>query len=692
MATIKEFTILQSSDDAACRSDDGTQYSDTDVSLWLGKNFLGSGNEPMITGLRFQAVNIPSGSTITAAYVKLYSTFEAASGTVNIKIYAEAADNSVTFSSGSKPNARTKTSAFADWSAINFDLYQYHNSPDLTQVVQEVVNRAGWNEANALTILLDDNNSTDFINHRFLSFDSFPGLTAVLHIEYDDPLTTAAARRVRHPVQSVRVSWKKQIQNSFTLFTIGVSSIGGGDYIPFSGSIISDWNKFIYFDESENVTQLSHEHTLNLPLGGAVRQLADVTLRNESGRYLPDYMGGNSELFTALLPSRPIIINTGFEFNGVDVMEPQFVGVLRETPEVNIRNREVELHAADFINFLSNKQVDAAAMFTGVYADTAIANILSTLGFATAQYELDQGLNQISFAMLPAGTKYIDFIDEIVKAENGHFYQDEQGILQFANRQRWTQSPHNSVQEIISTVDVLDAIVPDDDHIINIVNVTSSPRKKQATAQIYSLVSPIQLDPEQTEVFISFDNPVLAASAPSYTVNSSSDGSGSNLTASVSILHTDLFAQAVKYRFHNSSGQVGYITALTIDGREATVTEQIFHREVDGSSLTAYDERLLEINNDYIQDRSWAQSYALLMLNRFSEPDSLQEITIRAKPNRHIGDLISWQGIAWRIFGIRNKMSVSDGYLQDLLLFKDTQARYFTIGVSQIGGGDQIAA
>lgn len=504
-------------------------------------------------------------------------------------------------------------------------------------------------------------------------------------------IETNASRKV---VQSTQVAWKKSFDNTYVLFTIGVSSIGGGDYIASDGSINSDWNKYNYIDESQYVTELNWEQEFNMPLGGLVKVIGDLQFDNTSGRFLPDFMGGDSELFTVVAqPRKPLIINAGYFYEGVDQLNPQFVGLTTKAPVVDQRSKTASMHFSDFMDFIQNKYVDETAMYTGVRSDVLIETILTDLGFATSQFNLDTGINIIPFAYLPAGSKLGDVLNSIVQAENGHIYQDVSGVIRFENRQHWNTEPYTYVQRVITTAMVIDSSSPTDDHIINVVEVNSTPYTKQASAQIYD--SPIALEINNsgiTEVFINFANPVLEASDPVFTANSQSDGTGTNLTSSITLESSYVFAQSAKYRFSNSSGTTAYITSLTVTGREASpTTTPIYYRTQDDSSVTAYEERPITIDNNYIQSLDWAKSFSSLILNDYSDPENLQTLTIRAISGLKISDLISWQGRNWRIYGIRTTMNPAVGYVQELSLLKRDIASYFRIGVSLIGSNDSIA-
>lgn len=503
---------------------------------------------------------------------------------------------------------------------------------------------------------------------------------------------TAEAKDVtRQIAQSVQVAWKKDFIPSIRIFTIGVSSIGGSDIIGGPIGVQSAWNRYLFEDESTNVLGLDYERGLQMPQGGLSKALADVELDNTSGRYLPDFMGGVSSIFTAVYkPMRPMVINTGFVSQGVDETLPQFVGVTK-VPEINVRNREVSIQATDFLEFLANRFVDDTSIHTGVRSDELIEPLLVSQGLSTSQYSLDYGVNIIPFAMIEKGSRLGDVLNEIAQSEYGHIYQDEEGVVRFENRQHWDASPHNTVQQIIHTADVLEAEFSGDDHIVNVVEINADLRSKQPNQTIFSLGTTLLMPPGNSTLFVDFDDPILQADTPVYVANSKEDGTGTNKTSLVSIVSADVFAQAAKYVLNNSGSTNIYLTSFTITGRPSKVYSELYYRASDDSSVTAYEERRLEINNKYIQNQDWARSLAQLILNDFASPENLQTIVIRARPQLQLGDLISWQGRSWRIFGIKTQLRPSVGFVQELQLLQRTITPYFRIGISTIGGSDLIA-
>lgn len=504
---------------------------------------------------------------------------------------------------------------------------------------------------------------------------------------------TAEARdEVRNIAADLLVSWKAESTLGSRTFTIGVSTIGGNDIIGINPGAVGSPGIYRYFDESEYLMSLAWERGLNIPTGGLSKAYAEAELDNTSGRFTPRYMGGTSELFTSILPRRPFIINAGFDIPP-EITIPQFAGVFDKTPEVSVRDKMVRVRGADYVDFFQNRFLDQEVMFTGLRTDEVYEDLLQSMGLSTSQYVLDTGINLIPFGLFDKGTRYSNIFHQLAEAENGQFYQDESGIFRFENRQHWDASPYNSVQSIVLTSQVLEAEAPSDDHLINVVEVKSEVLAKQPNQLVFQLAVPIALNASgNTELFVEFDNPILQLqTVTGFEANTLQDQTGTDITDNITIKSVDVFAKAAKIIFYNTTSTPGFLTQLYLYGRPVKKTSDLYVRSADDSSVTAYQERPFVIDNPYIQNESWANSYAQMILNDFSEIENLQKITIRALPQLQLGDLVSWQGRYWRIFDIKTKLDPSVGFVQELTMLQRTITTYFRIGISTIGGTDKIA-
>lgn len=110
---------------------------------------------------RFASLAIPAGATITSAVLTIGS-FTLANG-VLCSVHAASAANAAAPTTASGLLGTTLTTASASWS--NASTSAPMNSPDLSAVIQEVIDLPGWTSGNALMFVT--NNFTTTISSQF---------------------------------------------------------------------------------------------------------------------------------------------------------------------------------------------------------------------------------------------------------------------------------------------------------------------------------------------------------------------------------------------------------------------------------------------------------------------------------------------------------------------------------------------
>ena len=133
-------------------SSDDAQQSGTTMSL-TGST-LPISSSSLLWGARFQNVNVPNGATIQSAAITFRSS-SAQSGSNGVRtLYGQAADNPTTFTTtASNLSGRTRTTASVIWNIASIYANTNFQSYLITNIVQEIVNRAGWAANNAMVIL-----------------------------------------------------------------------------------------------------------------------------------------------------------------------------------------------------------------------------------------------------------------------------------------------------------------------------------------------------------------------------------------------------------------------------------------------------------------------------------------------------------------------------------------------------------
>ncbi|MBN2016048.1 LamG domain-containing protein, partial [Candidatus Dojkabacteria bacterium] len=144
----------------ASGEDDAEEQNPPGGSMYLTSTDLelvSDGSIDQEVGMRFQNITVPPGSTITNAYVE-FTADETDSGTTNLTFYGEDSDDASTFSgsSGDITN-RTKTSASVAWNNVPawLSVGATHQTPNLSSVIQEIIDRTGWASGNSLVIIVD---------------------------------------------------------------------------------------------------------------------------------------------------------------------------------------------------------------------------------------------------------------------------------------------------------------------------------------------------------------------------------------------------------------------------------------------------------------------------------------------------------------------------------------------------------
>ncbi len=136
------YNIKNSLDDGYTRGDMWLDYRMDEYNLWVGSG--GSDDPPYImSGMRFIDVNIPKGANIRSSFLNLWSVDDTSSNIYGT-IAADDSDNAVDFMAYHM-GYRDITTAQVNWDLIGpWEELNWHSSPDIASVVQEVINREGW--------------------------------------------------------------------------------------------------------------------------------------------------------------------------------------------------------------------------------------------------------------------------------------------------------------------------------------------------------------------------------------------------------------------------------------------------------------------------------------------------------------------------------------------------------------------
>jgi type IV pilus assembly protein PilY1 len=151
---------------------------------------------PVLVGLRYQGLNIPRGATITSAYIRFTSNAYNTGATV-FTLSGELAGNASAYSnSANNLSSRTKTASSVLWDSLNDWVVSNEtiSSPDITSVVQEIVDQSTWCGGNALSLLIDGIGTSTSSARQSKAFEEGSGLSPQLVITYDDSTATGCVK------------------------------------------------------------------------------------------------------------------------------------------------------------------------------------------------------------------------------------------------------------------------------------------------------------------------------------------------------------------------------------------------------------------------------------------------------------------------------------------------------------------
>ncbi len=153
-------SITTGADDVEERQGDGFIYTNSSDLELVYDTYNNQYHQTV--GLRFQNVNVPSGVTITNAYIQ-FECDETSSGTIELFIDAHNADNSAAWSGNYDVSSRPRTANTVSWLPPNWSVVQERGANQMTEnlnsIVQQVIDRVGWSPGNAMSFIITNDKS-----------------------------------------------------------------------------------------------------------------------------------------------------------------------------------------------------------------------------------------------------------------------------------------------------------------------------------------------------------------------------------------------------------------------------------------------------------------------------------------------------------------------------------------------------
>jgi len=235
-ASSLDVRVASGSDDAEEKVDGRMYITSTDL------EFVFDGGDQVV-GMRFTGIAIPQGATISRAYIQ-FKVEDISTDTTSLTIHGEDVDNATTFGSSTwNISSRSRTNAAVSWSPVAWNTIGEagidQQTPDLSSIIQEIINRSNWTQNNSLVIIVSGTG-----RRVAESYEGDQAGAPLLHIEYtignppqvsisspangtsfnlgEEINFTATASDIEDGDLTANISWESNLDGS-----IGM----GGDYL-----------------------------------------------------------------------------------------------------------------------------------------------------------------------------------------------------------------------------------------------------------------------------------------------------------------------------------------------------------------------------------------------------------------------------------------------------------------------------
>lgn len=499
---------------------------------------------------------------------------------------------------------------------------------------------------------------------------------------------------------SLLISFDKEFDDSRTFFTLDASTLDGTDVLaPVGDNPIQFWDFYSYVPYTNRVISLGWEREIDFPFS-VQSSVADVVLNNFDN-YFSSHT--NSPINQWLIPGRPLKLFSGYDN---EPLLQQFVGLTQDKPELDQSARTAKFEALDYLSEIFKLQLSESVAMSNVRTDEALAALFEQFGIESYQYVLARGRNVIPFLFLEEGKSAADAFREIMQAEGGQLWIDEQGMIRFDQRLVTADGPvmtfnDSNISSISTTGDT---------EIINRVSITSNIRTVQDAQPIHAgsgeissptLSEPVVFPASSTgQYIIKLNDPLGGYSEPTLGFSSGDSWftaqtkAGSDVVTNISVTDSILSVNTLTLTFTNTNSFDVYMNAIEVYGQPARIVDTINYEAYDQDSVDQYGEHLLKIENDLFGSESNCESFAYTTIDAYSQFDSIIEMSVKGNPALQLGDII-WVDTTkiagqFQIIKISNSIS-PDGVTQVLKAKRYNPRHWFILDTSLLDDGDVLA-
>lgn len=488
----------------------------------------------------------------------------------------------------------------------------------------------------------------------------------------------------------LRMSFEKEFDSDLKFFTLDESILNGLDLIsPSDDNLLNEWDYYNYLPYSDRVITQEWSREIDFPFS-VQAGMADFTLNNFDGYFTPN---GGSPIQNYILPKRPIRLFAGFK--SVALLQ-QFVGITQKMPTIDERSKTASFHALDFLSEMFSMPLTQTVAMSNVRTDEVLAKLFDQFGLLPTSYTLAKARNTIPFLFFEKGTNAGQAIRDLMQAEMGNLWIDEQGQIRFEQRLQTIEAPVMNFND----TNVIDITTTGDSEIINTVRIKTPIREVQEFQPIFtksasSGSSDLWVVPANgyLEKTGDLQDPVLSAIAPTLGFSSSVSwftaltSTGTKVTSGVAVSSNELRTNSYVMNFFNANPFPVEIDELELWGEPAKQVDELDYEALDEDSREVYGEEVLTIDSAFFQTLSNARSFALSILDAYSNYAGVIQMEVKGDPALQLGDVIRVDARSYhdeyKVIKITNTM-MSNSYRQVIKARHYTPREWFQLNLSTL--------
>jgi hypothetical protein len=489
------------------------------------------------------------------------------------------------------------------------------------------------------------------------------------------------------------MSFDKAFNEDTVFFKLDSSLLDGPDILqPSSDNPIQQWDRYDYQAFTDRVIMMEWSRELEFP-DSVISAMADFSVDNHDDYFSPN---SGSPIDQFILPKRPVRLLSGF--NNINI--PQFVGLTEKMPVLDDASKTASFHAIDFLSQMFKMPVTSTVAMQNARTDQVLVKIFDQFGLAPEQYNLPVCRNIIPFVFFEKGALAGDVIRQLMQAEMGNLWLDEQGIIQLDPRVTPVLDPVYTFDES----NVIDIKTNGDSKIINTVKIYADIREVQDYQVVFSKTASdsnlfVIAPGESREFEADLQDPCLSIATPTFGIGSGASWFtgettlGASVGTGLTVTAHELRTNSYVFTIANANAFAVNIDQVELWGEPAKVVDSISYVERDEGSIIKFEENVIEFDNPFIQSVEQCDSLAFSIIEQFSRYANEVEMTVKGHPALQLGDIIdldvkTYVGL-YKIIKTYNRLQ--DGcYTQIITARKVLESPWFVLDKSLLDGDDLL--